>query len=315
MTPGIHRIDPTAYHADALTPEPSLSSTLAKKLLWQSPRHAWHASPRLNPDHEPEVKDAFDIGSAAHTMLLSVGQRIHVVDAGDWKKKAAQAERDEAREAGATPLLTAQFERVEAMTGAVIRRLHDAGLGTVFADAERNEVAAFAPIDGVWCRCMVDHRGADGWLYDLKTTTDASPEAIRRSVESYGYHVQAQHYVETWRAAGGECRGMRFVFVEKAPPHEVAIVELVSDETEAGDWSVTAADMTASARRTWRACLDAGEWPGFPAQAMRVGARAFLDADWTNHRDVLAAMTPQRKDKPARAALERAAAWQSPQGI
>ena len=49
---GVHQIDGGAYHLDPC-PEASLSSTLAKTMLAQSPLHAWTASPRLNPDWEP----------------------------------------------------------------------------------------------------------------------------------------------------------------------------------------------------------------------------------------------------------------------
>ncbi len=49
MTPGLHRLEAEACHRDP-APAPSLSSTLARLLLRRSPAHAWHASPRLNPD-------------------------------------------------------------------------------------------------------------------------------------------------------------------------------------------------------------------------------------------------------------------------
>jgi hypothetical protein len=61
---GLHRFAPEEYHRDP-APAPSLSSTLARVLLNQSPLHAWTASPRLNPMWEPKDSATFDIGRAA----------------------------------------------------------------------------------------------------------------------------------------------------------------------------------------------------------------------------------------------------------
>lgn len=78
------------YHADLLLDEPTLNNSVAKALLAATPLHAWTAHPRLNPGWEPTVKEAFDLGSAAHFLLRSGEAKIHVVDAPDWKKKDPQ---------------------------------------------------------------------------------------------------------------------------------------------------------------------------------------------------------------------------------
>ena len=72
LAAGVHQIDGEDYHRDPC-PEASLSSTLAKTMLAQSPLHAWTASPRLNPDWEPVNKKTFDIGRAAHRAILGAG--------------------------------------------------------------------------------------------------------------------------------------------------------------------------------------------------------------------------------------------------
>ena len=73
--PGLYDMPEADYHADPC-PEPSLSSTLARLMVNRSPRHAWTASPRLNPDHEPVNKETFDVGRAAHAVLLGRGAPI-----------------------------------------------------------------------------------------------------------------------------------------------------------------------------------------------------------------------------------------------
>lgn len=305
LRPGIHPgISAERYHADP-APAPSLSSTLARALIFQSPRHAWTAHPRLNPGWQPDERETFDIGRAAHTALLTVGQGIRIVDAPDWRGKDARAERDAARKDGLTPILAHQADAVRAMAGAVRSRLTEMGMDHVFADPAAAEVAALAEIDGCWCRCMVDWVG-DGAIWDLKTTTDASPEAVRRAVEGYGYHVQATHYLETWRAAGGDARRVRFVFVEKTPPHEAAVVELVDDIADPSDWGEIARAQVAEARALWRDCLASGEWSGYPPEVIRIGAPAWVAEKWEERRAILGA------SKPSAAAMRAAAEMQAP---
>lgn len=271
-------LSPDAYHADRITPRPSLSNTIMSRLL-RSPRHAWHAHPRLNPDFEPEERTTFDVGRAAHAVVTGKGEPPTPVDAPSWQTKAAREERDAIRAAGGTPLLMEQFEAVMAMSEAVFRILKDHKLGSIFMDQARNEIPHYAEIDGALCRAMPDHIGKDGWLYDLKTTVDADPDAIRRSVAGYGYARQAEHYCAVVRAATGEpVEGMRFVFVEKAPPHEGAIVQLKPDDEEVDQgvweygWLATARAECAEARRLWAACLEADDWPGYRRAILELGA-------------------------------------------
>lgn len=280
MEPGIARVTEAAYHEDRIAPEPSLSSTLARKMIDQSPLHAWTASARLNPNHEPAHSDAFDIGKACHRLALGHGADVEIVDADNWTTKAAREARDAARAEGKTPMLVAQFEAADRMRAAMTARASLFGID--LSQRDRNEIAAFAQIEGVWCRALIDHAPANpkSPLIDVKTTQDASPEACVRTVAGYGYDVQAAHYQAVWEAATGERRGFRFIFVEKAPPHEVSVVELHDDPDDPADWMLAARDKLAVARRVWRHCLDTGHWPGYPAQIAVLGAPTFHTSKW-----------------------------------
>lgn len=304
MTPGIHRIPPADYHADRLAPEPSLSSTVARLLVNRSPLHAWTAHPRLNPDYEPEVKDAFDIGRVAHRLILGRGDEFCTIPgelldaAGGARTTAAKDFIASARAAGMTPLKQEQADACVQMADACVRRMREAGMGL---DAERSELTALAQIDNVWCRMMADNAPAGRpYLIDVKTTMNAAPEACRRSIADYEYAIQAAHYVATWEAATGERRRMRFVMVEKEPPHEVSIVEL------APEWIATAASKIAEARRIWRECIDADEWPGFPHHIAVLEPPPWYEADWA------ARETGMPITKASRAALAAAYKAQAP---
>ena len=307
---GLHRIPADDYHRDP-APEPSLSSTLARLLLNRSPLHAWHASPRLNPTWQPVDKAHFDVGRAAHRELLGAGGDYVAIPEGMLASNGAASTKEakafiqEAREAGLTPVKADVAEKVQAMAATVRDRL--AQMGIRF-DPRRSELTAIARIDGCWCRCMLDNIPERGPVYDLKTTTDASPEAVVRAVEAYGYDVQAAHYLDVLEAATGERRKMRFVFVEKNPPHEVSVVELRDEPDSEFDWMEDARSKAREARRIWRECTEAGQWPGYPAQIAIISARMFHRRRWEDR----AIGQPVIADKPNAAALRAAREFQAP---
>lgn len=278
-TPGVYAITPAQYHADPI-PGGSLSSSIARTLLSQSPGHA-----RWQMDNPRESK-AFDIGRAAHRSLLGKGDDFAVcpdellASNGAMSTKAAKEWAEEMRARGITPIKADEAEAVAAMAAAAREHLSLCGLTL---DPAHSEVAAFGKVEEVWCRALIDNApdGAD-WLLDAKTTTDASPEACIRSVTAYGYDVQAAHYLETWKAATGEDRRFLFLFVEKEAPHGCSLVELYSDPTDPADWMVSAREKTAEARAIWTECRATGHWPMYPAGVALLGAPAWHRVKWAD---------------------------------
>ena len=185
MTPGLYDIPEAEYHADPCQ-APSLSSSVAKILLTQSPLHAWTAHPRLNPYYEPEEKTAFDLGSAAHALLLEGEDRMTKIDAKDYKTKDAQAARDEARAAGKHPVLKARYPDVQKMRNAALLAITACtNLSGYTLAAGLPERALIWQEDEIWCRCKPDSLANDRTLIlDYKSTTDASPPAFNRQIES-----------------------------------------------------------------------------------------------------------------------------------
>lgn len=307
MTP--KPMDDATYHADP-APEPSLSSTLARTVINQSPLHAWTMHPRLNPAYEPIEKKTFDIGRAAHRAVLGAGgEYIEIPEDllasnGAASTKAAREFIDAARAAGQTPLKAAEVAQIKAMAGHVHERL---GQIAVRLDPGRSEVVAMAQIDGIWCRAMVDNAPDDprAPLWDFKTTTDASPEACTRAVMNYGYDVQAAFYREVWRAATGEDRTFRFIFQEKTAPFEVCVIELD------GEALAMATKKTARAREIWRNCLRSGHWPGYPAGVHQVALPTFYHERWLERESAEADF----KRAAGHDILDQAHRWQSPQGL
>lgn len=274
VTGGVHRLSAAEYHADP-APKPSLSATLGKLLLSNSPRHAWCASPRLNPAWEPKDSATFDIGRAAHRAVLGNGADYVTIPSellsenGAAGTKAAKEFIKAQREAGHTPLKADVVGQIETMSVIAHARLAEHGIRL---DPDRSELCAVAEIDGIYCRAMFDNVDADprGPIYDFKTCEDASPQACLRAVVNYGYDFQAEHYRAVWKAATGEDRPFVFIFQEKAEPHEVTLIKL------SGMFQELALRRAARARMIWGECLHANAWPGYLAGIHEIDAPAWL---------------------------------------
>jgi hypothetical protein len=313
ITAGVHDLDAATYHQDPC-PEPSLSSSLARLILDQSPLHAWTASPRLNPAWEPVESATFDIGRAAHRAVLGKGADYVAYPAdllaanGAASTKDAKAWAEEQRAEGRTPLKADDLERVDAMAQKALATLPSYG---IHLDPLRSELTAVAQIDDVWCRAMIDNAPTDprAPLMDFKTCVDASPEACRRAVENYGYDVQMAHYLDCWRAATDEHRDFLFIFQEKTDPFEIGVVRLLNSPGHSADWLEDARQKAAVARHTWRDCLRSGVWSGNPRMIIEVGATPYFRQRWQD----TAARGAVANAKPSRDAMERARAWQSPE--
>ena len=307
LTTGLHRISGEQYHADPCA-RPSLSSSVAKILLNQSPLHAWTASPRLNPDWEPKDSKTFDIGRAAHRAILGAGGDFVEIPAsilasnGAASTKEAKAFVEEARCAGLTPLKAGEVAQIEAMRVKAETALAENG---IYLDPTQSEMVAIAEIDGVMCRAMIDNAPLDPKqpLYDFKTCEDANPDACMRAVMNYGYDVQAAHYVSTWKAATGNEREFRFIFQEKSAPHEVCVIELDYDALVMGRKRIT------RAREIWRICTESNVWPGYPRGIHVIALPEFYQAKWLERESVEA----DHKRRTGADIIEAAMRWQSPQ--
>ena len=247
--PGIvHNLPDAAYHADP-TPHGSLSSTVARRLLEEPPAKVlYDLNNRIG-------KRAFDVGHVLHTKVLGVGAPIvtypdeHLTPSGSPSTKAATvAWEDEQRAAGLAIISRRDMTLVDAMAEAVLAHPTARKL---LEQAGHSEVSAFGidPDTGTWMRARYD-RLTDDYGLDLKSTAhSASPAGFGREAARRGYPIQEAHYTATLEAAGHSPVPMRFVVVEKAAPHLVAVHEFDSiDRTIATDLAARARDIYADAQ-------------------------------------------------------------------
>lgn len=249
VVPGVYDIDEATYHADPV-PGGSLSSTGARRLL----PPGCPAQFKHERDHGQQPKRHLELGTIAHKLVLGSGPDIDVLDFDNYQTKAAQQQRDEARAAGHVPLLRHEYEQAQAMADA-IRRHSRAGRLLAPGSGEPEQTLIWRDEEtGVWCRARLDWLGVRR-IVDLKTTTDASPEAIQKAIWTYRYHQQRGWYVDGHRAVLGEDADFTFVFVAKTPPYLVTVVELDDVAALAGD------ARNHRARHIYADCVRTGHWP------------------------------------------------------
>jgi hypothetical protein len=271
MKPGIYDdIGEDVYHADPCE-APSLSASLANILIEASPRHAWTAHPRLNPEHEPATDKALDKGSAAHALMLGRGREILVVAATDWRTKDARTQRDAAREKGLTPVLARDYDAaVEMVRVARAELALTPGCERVFRDGAPERVLIWREPCGIWCRAMLDWIEPDGTVDDYKTTSGtAAPMSLGRKAADAGWDVKQAFYERGMRTLGLATPRFRFIVQENYEPHALAVLELDAEALHYGRRKVEAAVTL------WRSCLAGGFWPSYPRIVHRVDMPAY----------------------------------------
>ena len=262
---GIHRIPVEQYHADDLAEEPSLSRSCMVDLLYRSPAHAYFGHPRLNSAaFDVGAEDKFNIGTAAHSLLLEGIDAAQVLDFDDYRKKDAQTERDAARAAGKIPLLREQYERVSAMVAAAHRQIAqctELGIDDLASQGD-GELTFLWHDKGTWLRSRPDWISRDRRLIlDYKTTdASAAPEDFAKRVTGLGYDIQDAAYSRGVMALQEVDCEFVFAVQEVREPYLMSFVSLPPDWKDIGRQKVDEAIFR------WEQCRASGRWPGFPSR-------------------------------------------------
>lgn len=241
-----------AYHADRT----SISSSGLRALL----APGCPAQFKYDRDHPPAPKREFDLGHAAHKLVLGEGEEIVVTEYDDWRTKAAREERDEIRAAGAVPLLFHEGEQVMAMAEAIRQHPHAGPLFAAGNGVAERSIYWTHPETGVRVRVRPDWlmvRPDVTLVVDLKTAADASPDGFSKAIESYSYHQQGALYLDGVEAAGLAPEGARFLFVaqSKKAPYLVTVRELKDQDQDIGR------GRNEVALRIFAECERTNEWP------------------------------------------------------
>jgi hypothetical protein len=273
---GQHDAVPEAeYHADA-----ALSSGIAKLLIDRSPAHAWTAHPTLNPDWKPEVEDKFDMGTAAHKLLLEGENCIVEGNFPDWRSALAKQFREDARKLGQVPLLVPQANRVREM----VERGQEQ-MGTWYSDLDlflngKPEVTIRWEDDhGVQCRARIDWLHDSSYTVDDYKTTSASslPAKWERTMYGMGADVQVAFYLRGLRKLYGyptTDQQWRFVVQETYAPYALSVVTLAPSAM------AIANDKVQKAIDLWATCMEKDFWPAYPAKIASVEVPTWEEMRW-----------------------------------
>jgi hypothetical protein len=252
--PGIYSGIPNdVYHSDP-TPDGSLSSTGAKKLIGATPLHFKWAQ-----DHQ-EHKDAFDFGTVAHSLVLEGDDSgVVVINVEEKRGKAWTEPADKAKAEGKIALKTAEWEQIKAMADQ-IRKHPEASF--LLRDGEAEQSAFWQHETGVWLRARFDwlpnKRGRGMMIPDYKTATSADPGKFAKSAADFGYHQQAAFYCDAAKALGlSPDPVMLFVVQEKTGPYAVNVIELDEEAIATGR------ALNERAIRLFQQCKLTDTWPGY----------------------------------------------------
>jgi exodeoxyribonuclease VIII len=234
---------------------------------------------RQTPAH---LRYELDHGGTEETEALAVGHLLHVavLEPESWARGYVVAPHlDRRTKAGKAALAAFEAEHQDATVVAPERHaLVSAMAAALLAHPTAKEILAGPGVSelsllweegGMPCKARLDRvgqLGAEAVIGDVKTCTDASRRTFERSVHTYGYHIQAAHYIAGAEAvvpqpAGNPRRRFLYICVEKTPPHCVAVYEI--DDFALGEGDV----LRRRALRAWMACRESGDWPGYGAGA------------------------------------------------
>lgn len=285
--PGLYYgVDHADYFADQC-PTPSLTQSIAKILVAQSPRHAWIAHPKLNPKWEQVEEKKYDVGNIAHSLLLGRGKKLVVIQGDDWvaDRKEKTRLREEAANQGKIGVLSRDYDLAVAMVNAAWHQLDDRGYRSdFFVDVDKTqpgdgEVVAAALVDGIWMRALVD------WLlrnkrrvYDLKTTSrSAAPHALELMPEDMNWDLQAAMHERLLDVLDPDNAGRRehlFIVQENYEPFALTVVKLTEASLTMGRKKL------AHAERIWAECLRSDHWPLYPLETLQAGPTEWGERRW-----------------------------------
>lgn len=237
---------------------PGLVSKSALDRVHRSPLHylAWLGGA------QDDTSPVLEFGTAFHCALLEphVFALTHAVqpDFGDCRFKENKSARDKwrAENAGKRLVDPADHDAITAMAASVCA--HPLA-GRLIEDGRQELTVRWQdPHTKLECKGRADYYVRERkMLVDVKSTSDASYDAFRRSVANYRYHVQSALYQDGFRAVGAPVEHFIFCVVEKAPPYAVAVFSLDAEAVDRGRETMRA-DMERLAE-----CMRTNNFPGY----------------------------------------------------
>lgn len=280
-------ISSTDYHDEiGLADQPCLSKSTCHTLITSSPAHAKAAHPKLSPRFARTEEDKFDVGNAAHQLVLEGDAGVWVVNEDSWRSGNAKEAKAYARSMGKIPLLSKYWDAVQEMAEAIWEQLPFFDTPGLFTAGKPEQTIVWVE-NGVTWKARLDWLKDDlSACHDLKTTgRSASPEAWSKSMVGIGADLQHVIYRRGMKAVYGVDIPLTFVVVETSAPYAMCTFELSPAAIALAEQKVD------FAAETWKRCLAADSWPAYPTKVVHVEPAAWAENQWfeRTYRDEVAA--------------------------
>lgn len=248
------------YHADPC-PVPALSASIAGIIWHKTPLHGWYAHSRLNPNRKRIDSAIYDVGTAAHSLILERDEsKFSIIDAEDWRTKDAKQQRDDAHAAGRVPLLAKQYLEIKAMADAAHKAIGESEIAGILDDGTP-EATLIAKDGETWLRGRLDFLPTDRRvIIDYKTVgRSAAPESfLRSSVFQFGYDIQAAMYLRLNAMTGGDPNAkFAWIVQETEEPYLCSILGASPSLIECGNMKLD------YVLKQWKRCMETGVWDGY----------------------------------------------------
>lgn len=274
------------YFADP-APQPSLTQSIAKVLLDQTPLHARAEHPRFaEPDETEDEAEKYDkakaIGNAAHAHMIGRGKTLAVGDFSAWTTKEAKAFKAEAMAAGKEPILEKHARTALLMVAAAKRQLAAIAaahteVASAFTDGD-GEVLIATQVDGIWLRSLVDWLVNPRLLFDFKTTgMSVAPHAVPKLMADAGWPIQAamqERILDVLDPEGAGRRRFYFVAQENYAPFALTVHRLPEATMTMGR------KMVAKAEDMWREAMLTNTFTGYAPVVHAPLYPGYLETKW-----------------------------------
>jgi len=238
----------------------------------QSPQH-YH----FHKHNSQEPTQAMRIGTALHAYVLEDFDKLCAVEPTQINKRTKDGkeiyEVFQTLNANKTIITEDDMEHVKAMSASIMAHPTASHL---IKTAEEKELSVFFEHEcGTKAKCRPDIIANGGVLVDIKTTTDASPDAFSKALYNFRYFVQSAYYLDGTKELTGNGADFIFIVVEKIPPYAVAVYIIGDADIDLGRQDYK------RHLETYNECVKTGIWHGYSQQIQDI----FLP-DWVHRKAI-----------------------------
>ena len=241
--------------------DPSITSSVVRRLVVTAPAKVRLEIPRLCPDAGGRHQRKFDLGTAAHALFVGGGEPLAVIEADSYRTKAAKEARDDAYSFGQTPVLVADMERVQEMAAAASEAFaQNEDVCPAMMQGLREATVVWREA-GITARCrpdmyLPDDRGDPVIVHYKTTAIDVGDErAVQRLAVNMRWDIIHAHYEAGIATLTGQAPAQFFAIQEVEPPHLCVVRELDAALQARGEQD------RRLALRTWASCIRNDDWP------------------------------------------------------